>query len=899
MTKPSGRAMRSGSRPWGARAGAAIAALAALALAAPLAAQQDGERPAPPAGDTLSGRIPEPDELYGVLAAGQDTAAAPGADAGPVEYRGQRLIFYPQSEVIVLEGQAAAEQAGTELGAGRILFRNREGVVEAFGDASVSRGPSQLQSDSLFYDRESGVVATFGTSILTENQSQTEGFDLLYDLDRQSGTLGGGTTTYAPWILEGAEMSKIGEGTFLVDDGYFTTCELEDPHYTFRSDNIKLRQNDVIVASPVVLYFSDIPVFYLPWYVEPVTRGRHSGFLRPKIGLNTLLFDAGRERSVQDLGYYYVFNEYADALVAADWYTESRFIMRFDARYNLRYAFQGDFHIESVWNRLEDSRSQLIRYRHDHTLSRDTRGNVDVNWSNSRSFLRRNSFDPEEILQRSFRSAASYSTRFDWGSLVAGADADFRLDVSRTDFRLPDVRLSINQRPLWGRSGAGVAGERPWYQELQYSASTSFTARLTRSAVDSLGNPLNSLPTDSLGNPIDTARETVVNEQESLGRFTLSGPLTLFGVIKTTPSVNYNASFVNDELAEGGKFGGRGQMGGGLSMSSRFFRVFDPPLGPFTRARHVVNPSVNFSYSPRANLFGAESTDGARERLQESLTASISLGQDIDVKMPLADDAPMDSLAPGDSAAADSVAAEEQTRTLSLLNVTNTLSYDFIRAREEGQLGLSDLSTRLTTGLGEDFNVSTSFSHELVRQETDDVTGDTREVFAPFLSRITTDFSIRKGGMISVSRRRAGDDRNESVQAGRGSDETAREAQENLAANVGPEAAEGSGFGPWSVNLTHSWTRVREGEGGRQSVGIGASMLPSPNWSLDYRTTYDVTDGELQAQSLALVRNLHDWQASLGFNLFPADPQDRVLITFSVYLRDAPELEIPYRVRRE
>ena len=54
--------------------------------------------------------------------------------------------------------------------------------------------------------------------------------------------------------------------------------------------------------------------------------------------------------------------------------------------------------------------------------------------------------------------AAIDFTRFDWGSLVAGADADFRLDVNRTDFQLPNVRLSINQRPLWG-TRSGVAGE--------------------------------------------------------------------------------------------------------------------------------------------------------------------------------------------------------------------------------------------------------------------------------------------------------------------------------------------------------------------------------------------------------------------------------------------------------
>lgn len=909
------------------RAWLAALMLAMSGLAPAVSAAQEEADAGQPADTLLGGEIPEPDDTYRILLGRQDTASVPGAGAGPVQYRGERLVFYPQGEVIVLEGRAAAEQAGTKLEARRILFRNREGQVEAFGDATVSRGPSALAADSLYFDRTSDVVATFGASILTEAGSKTEGIDLQYDLERRSGRLGTGTTVYAPWILEGTGMQKIGDRTYVVGEGHFTTCDLPEPHYTFRSDEIKLRQNDVIVAAPVVLRFSDIPVFYLPWYVEPVTRGRHSGFLRPKIGLNTLIFGSGRERNVQDLGYYYVFNEYADATVAADWYTESRFIVRFDTRYNLRYLFQGGFHWESVWNRLDDSQSELIRYRHDHTFSRDTRANVDVNWSNRRSFLRRNSFDPEEILQRAFRSAASYSTRFDWGSLVAGADADFRLDVNRTDFQLPNVRLSINQRPLWG-GRRSAAGEGPWYSVLQYNANFSLLGRVSRAAVDSLGNPVSRIPTDSLGNEIELDRETITNEQEGTANFTLSGPLNLFGVIKTSPSVSYRLNLTNDELAEGDKLGGRGQLGSGLAVSTRFFRIMGG-VGPFTRARHVVAPSVNFSYTPNPNLFGSADTPDARDRFRERLTANISLSQDFDVKLPRergeedreearedegradpedaaaeepgeGEGAEDDEPVAGEEAAdveADTTGGRERPRerqaegeTLNLLSMVNSLSYDFIEANEPGKIGLSDLTTRLTTGLGRDFSVSTSFRHDLVDEDEEG-----RESLDFFLSSITTDFSIRKGGSVSfrpASRRitESGD-----VFAGRGGQDEEDEAKDALAA----QEDQIEGFGPWSLNLTHSWTRTRAEGGNRQSLGVGASLLPSRNWSLNYRTTYDISERQLQGQTLALVRNLHDWQASLSVNLFPSEPQDRVLIAFSVYLRDVPDLEVPYRVRRE
>ncbi|HEY7471446.1 MAG TPA: putative LPS assembly protein LptD, partial [Gemmatimonadota bacterium] len=676
-------------------------------------ARREGRAP----GDTLTGAIPPPDALYDRLLEGADTTGI-AVEGAPIRYQGSRLVFYPQGEVIVLEGNAQAEQGGTMLEADRILYRSREGVVEAFREASVARGASKLVADSLFYDRESGSVATFGASVLTEGQSETTGVDLMYDLERKSGRLGGGTTVYEPWILHGADMSKIGESTYLVEHGNFTTCDLPEPHYKFASREIKLRQQDVIVASPVVLYFSDVPVFFLPWYVEPVTRGRHSGFLRPRIGLNTIIFGSGQERNVQDLGYYYVFGDYADARVSADWYSESRTVVRFDTRYSVRHSFNGDLHAEQVWNRLDDSSSRLVRFGHDHTISPDTRAGVDINWSDSRSFLRSNSFDPEEILQRAFRSAASYSTRFDWGSFVAGADADYRLDIDRTDYRLPDLRLSITQRPLWGSRPAvgGEASERPWYQNLQYSANASVVGRLARAAVDSLGNPITNIPTDSLGNPLELDHETVTDQREGRVQFTLNGPLELFGVIKTNPSLAYSAQVEQDRLADTDGTTGQGQMNAGLNLSTRFFRIFDDPPGPFLGLRHTVAPSVGISYSPKPDFFGTEPEDVST--LDDQLTASFSLNQDFDVKLPVGDDSDEDEgaaeAAPGDSltqaeadedGAAEGAPAERATRTVNLFSISNTMSFDIHRQAQEDELGFGRLSTRISTGLGESFNI--------------------------------------------------------------------------------------------------------------------------------------------------------------------------------------------------
>jgi hypothetical protein len=484
---------------------------------------------------------------------------------------------------------------------------------------------------------------------------------------------------------------------------------------------------------------------------------------------------------------------------------------------------------------------------------------------------------------------------------VAGADADFRLDVNRTDYRLPDLRLSITQRPLWGsRPAAGTeAGGRPWYQNLQYSANASIVGRLSRGAVDSLGNPVTSIPTDSLGRPLDLDQETVIDEREGRIQFTLNGPLDLFGVIKTNPSLAYSALVEQDRLAESDGTTGQGQMNAGLNLSTRFFRIFDDPPGPFLGLRHTVAPSVGISYSPKPDFFGTEPEDVSA--LDDQLTASFSLNQDFDVKLPVGDDSDEEEDAL-EAAAGDSVAqadadeeggeqrapAERATRTINLLSISNSMSFDIRRQAEEDQLGFGRLSTRLSTGLGESFNISMSMDHELVKE------GEARDLFVPFMSGLTLDFSIRHGRAAPVAQEREASAAGE-ARAGRGAEGRLEEARESLAGGEDP----GEGFGPWSLSLTHSWTRSRDGEANRQSLGIGAQLLPSSHWSLNYRTTYDITANELQGQTLNLVRDLHDWQATLGINYFPSEPQDRILVSFAVFLQDVPDLQIPYRVRRE
>jgi lipopolysaccharide export system protein LptA len=1006
------------------RLAAALAVAAAIcvlvsALADAAAAQEPGPRPAQPPARPAAPEVPgapadtleapadtlEPDGAAPADTLGPDTTAAGGAagraagraaaavadvsdplyqrlagDARPgqVVYRADRLTLYPSDRVILLSGSAEAVQDSTVLAAGRITYAREENLVQALGNATVTRGSSTLAADTLVLDQGSGNVATFGPSRLDEpGAGEVTGEGVRYSMDRRAGFVAGGRTQYDVWYLEGQAMNKIGERTFVVEEGTFTTDPQEPPDYHFSSEHIKLRRDDVILARPVVLYVSDVPILYLPWYLEPLGTGRKSGILRPKIGLNTLVNAPGSERNVQDLGYYWALSDFMDAQLALDWFSRSRTILRADYRYSVRYLLRGSAHFERVWNRTRNSEDTLLRVAHDHEFDPSTQLRVDANVSTSRQFFEDNSFDPDRLLQRALRSNASFSRRFTWGNLTAGAFSDFKLQQERTDFKIPSLQLTLNTRPLF----PGSRLDRNWKQNLQIGASTSFDWDYA-----------------TQGDSVSGRDSTVLNEQTSVTRVTLSGPFDLLGFIKTTPSVDFSETlFQNralpDSIVEASdeSFGHLETLGATLSLAANVFRIFQGGPGPVTKMRHTTQPQLSLRWqpetTPREELpFGFPGGGGT-----EVLNATFAISNNLDLKvretratarrreeeeerlrrareagllrslgeLTLEEQALLDSMAVADSlgeleeeARDDSVdaarergetgedgetadtagaigadsaaveAGEEQPdaprarrrpappardeeeyteRTVRLLSVRNRLGFDFVRNAEPNRLGFSNFSTDVSSQASDAFSVNVSLNHDLVdeRRETVDSLTVVDEVFDPFLSSVTT--VVRFGGGSGLRGERLPRDARSF-----GEEVTDAEAGQGAFSDgvglgdapPGFEAIQSSSLGRWEVDLTHSLSRSRTSDA-RQSVRFGTSFNPTENWHLRYRSGYDITGGRFQDQSVSLVRDLNRWQATLNLNVFPSEPQDRVLVELAVFLRDIPDLRIPYRARRE
>ena len=64
--------------------------------------------------------------------------------------------------------------------------------------------------------------------------------------------------------------------------GRFTTCNLDTPHFAFRTNKMKLINKKMAISGPVHPEFEGVPVpIYLPFGFFPISDGRHSGLLPP------------------------------------------------------------------------------------------------------------------------------------------------------------------------------------------------------------------------------------------------------------------------------------------------------------------------------------------------------------------------------------------------------------------------------------------------------------------------------------------------------------------------------------------------------------------------------------------------------------------------------------------
>ena len=738
-------------------------------------------RPQPP--DTTRRTLERPVRLVP-----GDTGAT-RTDPGPV-----------REEAVREQLQALGGYVTTEYSGQTAVFWADSNQLRLSGESRISRERSALATDSLLvYDGESGVVCGYGSPVLSGETEPVESRRVCFDIERDVGMAEGARTKFTQqgtWYVRGADnrvfvLAREESNTLYGRRAEFTSCDLDHPHYAFQARSLKMVEGEMMVARDVTLQFDDVPVFWLPWMVQSMKRGRRSGLLVPQFGVNDIVRNnTGYSRRISNVGFYWAINDYASARGTFEWWAGNWTAVEGALSYYWRRQFlQGSLTAKHYWRQQEGvpaGREFTLNTSNSWQPDERTRLRLDARYASSTDFVRRNSFDPRELNQ-TIRSSASANRTFDWGSVTLGADRQQQLSTEQVDWTLPSLQLSLSPVTIyssedgmditWRGSGNATRRARDVSEALQPNLRDSETLNSSLSQSLSLGK-------FSLGQNVDYRREELGARREAAGTDpSLTSVESLLGVdffsppgvpdpastsetvgwsaslgfqqalwVGTTlnPSVSVNGTYVRDdttrhwidELGTGSPSAFVAQpvrLSAGASLTTAIYG-FWPGFARFSRIRHKIAPTLRWSYSPAPTTTALQDSVFGTLNLRERNELTLSFNQTFEAKVE-SDDTVAADTAVGQPGEPRRLPQAEKI-TLLAINTGTPLRYDFVAAEEDGR-GFQ--TTRITNSIRSDLvqGLQLTMTHDLFEVgETPEDGGQAPRTFSPFLTNLSASFSI-------------------------------------------------------------------------------------------------------------------------------------------------------------
>ncbi|HEX7342772.1 MAG TPA: LPS assembly protein LptD, partial [bacterium] len=514
-----------------------------------------------------------------------DTSRTKSADLDTtISYSARNIEFVVDQKRMLLTGNARIRYKAMTLSAEKIAVDWDQNLVTAEGVADT------IWADSLNTVVDSIFVK--GEPIFAEADQEITGSRMTYNLKSRRGRITEGTTQYLDGYYWGEALKKDTTEVLYAGPGHFTTCSNNEPHYTFRSQQMKLIVNDKAVAKPVVLYFKDVPVAAIPFGVFPSRTGRQSGLIIPTYGESST-----QGRFLHHLGYYYAPSDYYDVAATMDYYERTGFLFHGNARYNWRYHLSGYMQGAITRQHLEAQKKRRweIKLGHDQTIDPNTHLKVDANFVSDQSYYQQYSFNLNEQLAQTLRSDATLTHTFPGGKNSMSFNLhheqnlqseDITQDIPRINFRRGQSNLI--PRPVT-TPGDTAGAETEWYHNFTYSYSSEFWHRRI------------------LDETISATDTTLVQDRRSAAKHSigLNGPQSI-GYFSVNPSLSYNEQWFDEyqdysNNPEGEKiigFRARRTFSTGLGLNTKLYGFWTNPFPGVDAIRHTATPTLSLSFAP-------------------------------------------------------------------------------------------------------------------------------------------------------------------------------------------------------------------------------------------------------------------------------------------------------------
>lgn len=701
----------------------------------------------------------------------------------------QALLALPGYQVVRYRGTAASFQA-----ASRILTLS--GTPES--EAALIRGDMELAGDSaLVFNEQTGRLVTVGreATYRPPQGDEVQMRKIIYDLNEERGTATGARTQTnagaGEWIVEG-DFDWVSRDVSYGHDIFFTSCEEDDPHYHFVARALKMTPGGTLVARNVLLYFADVPVFWLPFVAQSTQQGRRSGLLPVRFSVNDIVRTSGNySRRISNLGFYWAMSDYTDAQAALDWWSGNYLGATGGFRYRwLRRFLEGRANFRQFWR--DGGGSELaLDTSHEWEMSERTQLRMSFRYASSADFVRRNSFDPREVTQ-SIDSDGGLNRRFDWGALSVSFNRRQFLSDDRVETTLPTANLSLSTITLFREASPTRAR---FYNNMTLSASGNFSRSVRDLPAQDPATAFNIAMADSealtggvsatlsagafsvaqnanlrrntaiglpggffdsqeptaqagVGSVADLARPVFApataaepfdfSADELTWATRINYQQTLVGSTTLTPQLSISGRSIRSDTSSAGNgfVAAPTRLSFGVRLKSDIYGFYAGD-----RVRHKISPSFDYAYSPETQPTPQQIAVFGSRAIQPRNVVTISLTQTFEARE---GDEPADSAAAQSSPPDGPRRVARSAKTTLLAWRTSAITYDFEQADRQGHFtrGFAD-NLRVANQFSSDYLRGLSLSTELdVFDDSSAGAEGGKRTFSPFLANVNLSFSL-------------------------------------------------------------------------------------------------------------------------------------------------------------
>ncbi len=834
--------------------------------------------------DSLSSLRPAPDTLPLVRPASDTLPAGPETLwENDTTLTKQKLILSPD----------AVDEPIDYVSDGYMKTDLRQRKVFLVQSSKLNYGTMELKGDSVVLDMDSGsVFATFrrdtagvkiGKPVYKDGAEEFESEELTYNFKSKQGIIRNVTTEQEGGYLQSLTTKRHDDGTLHVNRSRFTTCDAEEPHFYLALPKAKVYPGEKIVSGPAYMVVADIPLpLVLPFGFFPVQHKRASGIVMPRYGQ-----EARRGYYLSNGGYYFALSDYFDLKMTGTIYTNGTWLADAATNYRLRYRFSGSLAF-SYANNIDSYRGmpdygKSTNYKINWTHTQDPKANpgsrfsASVNMSSS-GYDRNNSYDVTEHVTTQRQSSISYQRIWAGTPFNFSTSLNHSQNVQNKTMRLNLPKGSFSVSRIYPFKPKKFAGKSRWYHDITTQYTASFENQID--TYDSL------LFTSSVWGGMKNGfkHEVPLSFQiRPFNNFSISPSLRYTGMLYTQKiekrwdpdhydeSRNLVVPSVVNDTIRGFTYGQALVPGISASFNPTVYGLFQL-TGKRSRlesVRHVMRPSVSFSYSPdterlTSDMFRMVQADTSGRMVNYSIyegsiygtpstgrrsgSVSFSLSNIVEAKVYARND------------------TTGKPRKVKLIeNLSLNTNYNIFT----DSLNWSPVNMAFRTTLAQNINLQASALFSLYGMNEE---GRTIRHSAlsqgQGLARMTSfntsiDFDL---GQLLGNRERSG--RQQGAAAGEPvSDGTAPRSNLPLANQNLDEYGYARFDVPWSLRMAYNFNYSKPGikETVNQALTISGDVKLTPRMAINYNTGYDFKQKEITMTRVGISRDLHCWDMSFSW----------------------------------